>query len=78
MESFHVILTTEDISIAHKTCEVLERRGVSLLLEHIEVIKDDGEQMPSYRLSVPSSKKQLSIKLVCGIATNDSSRILMQ
>jgi len=67
MESFFVILTTDDIAVANKSCDALERQGVSLLLEHVEVEKDGGELKTGYRLSVPSSKKQLSMHLCSSI-----------
>lgn len=62
MERFVVLTSTSEQTLANRTCELLEDRGIPVMLEHREIL-NGSERASSYRLLVPIEFVQTAKKL---------------
>ncbi len=62
MERFVVLTSTTEQTLANKTCELLEDRGIPVMLEHREIL-NGKERASSYRLLVPIEFVQTAKRL---------------
>lgn len=62
MERFVVLTSTSEQTLANRTCELLEDRGIPVMLEHREIL-NGAERASSYRLLVPIEFVQTARKL---------------
>lgn len=62
MDRYVVLTTIFEQVLANKTCEALEDAGIPVMLEHREVVSDDG-RASNYRVLVPSQYTQTAMRL---------------
>jgi len=63
MEEYLPISTTSEREFATKCCDAIEKAGIPVVMEHIDIIQD-GRFFPAFRLFVPIQFRQSGIKLI--------------
>jgi hypothetical protein len=73
VEPYVVLTTVIDNSLANRLCSALEDSGVSVLLEHTDII-EDGERISAYKLLAPPSLKHLATRIISLLIDNYETR----
>ena len=63
MERYLEVTTVQEASRADRSCEVLERAGIPVLIRHVEIVSGDFSS-PGYTLLVPSQHSNQALRLV--------------
>ncbi|MCO6430451.1 MAG: hypothetical protein J5J00_06270 [Deltaproteobacteria bacterium] len=63
IESFHILITVTDQSLANKLCGALEMANIAVMLEHVEIVEDSKSRV-GYRLLAPAHMRETAMRLV--------------
>lgn len=64
MERYLEVSTVLEAGKADRSCDMLERAGIPVLIRHIEIMSGDSS-MPAYTLLVPSHQSNQAQRLIC-------------
>lgn len=63
MERYLEVTTVQEASSADRSCEVLERAGIPVLIRHVEILSGESST-PGYTLLVPSQHSNQAQRLM--------------
>ena len=64
MEQFLILTTTDNRTLADAICQALEDAEIPLLLEHVEIRRDDDGPSAGFRILTPLHFRETAMRIV--------------